>query len=117
MKTVLWLLLVQCALGAYDSLWHHEFTERLAQKRSARRELLLHSMRELLYSVLFLGIAWREWRGLWAWALAIILCGEIWLTLADFLEEDRSRHLPPMERVLHTLLADSYGAWLAVFAP
>jgi uncharacterized protein len=117
MRIVLWLLLAQCALGAYDSLWHHEITERLPYKRSARRELLLHAARESLYAVIFLGLASREWRGAWAWLLAAVLFAEVLLTLADFLEEDRTRRLPGMERVLHTVMAVNYGVWLAVFAP
>lgn len=117
MTIILSLLLVQCLMGAYDSLWHHEITERLPYKRSARRELLLHSSREFLYAVIFFGLAWREWRGLWAWLLATLLLIEVLLTLADFLEEDRTRRLPGMERVLHTILAVNYGVWLGVFAP
>lgn len=117
MKIVLWLLIAQCALGAFDSLWHHEITERLPSRRSARRELLLHSMREFLYGVIFLGLAWLEWHGLWAMVLGAVLLLEILLTLADFLEEDRTRVLPPLERVLHTVLAINYGVWLGVFAP
>ena len=117
MKIVLWLLLAQCALGAYDSIWHHELTERLPARRSARREVLLHALRELLYAVIFIGLAWREFRGYWAAVLAALLLAEIIITLADFLEEDRTRRLPRLERVLHTVMAVNYGAWLAVFCP
>jgi len=117
MTTVLTLLLVQCLMGAYDSLWHHEIKEGLPHKRSARRELLLHSGREFLYAVIFFGLAWHEWHGIWAWMLTAVLLIEVLLTLADFLEEDRTRRLPAMERVLHTVLAVNYGIWLGVFAP
>ena len=117
MNAVLCLMLVQVVLGAYDSIWHHEITQRLPSRRAARRELVLHGARELLYGVIFLGLAWREWHGTWAWALAALLLAEILLTLADFLEEDRTRRLPRMERVLHTVLAVNYGVWLGVFFP
>ncbi len=117
MKTALWFLLVQCALGALDNLWHHELCEQLPQRRSAQRELLLHAAREFLYAFVFIGLAWREFHGTWAWLLASVLLLEVLITLADFLEEDRTRRLPPTERVLHTVLALSYGVWLAVFAP
>jgi uncharacterized protein (TIGR01777 family) len=117
MRIALWLLLTQCALGAYDELWHHELCARLPQRRAARRETFLHAARELLYAALFIGLAWREFRGAWAWLLAVVLLLEVLLTLADFLEEDRTRRLPPAERVLHTVLALNYGVWLAVFAP
>ena len=117
MKTVLWLLIAQCLLGAFDSLWHHEITERLPSRRTARRELVLHGSRELLYGVVFIGIAWREWHGAWAVVLAALLFAEILITLADFVEEDRTRALPWLERVLHTVMAINYGVWLGVFAP
>ncbi len=117
MNLILGLLLIQCVLGAYDSLWHHEFTQALPARRSARRELLLHGARELIYAAIFAALAWRELHGLWAFALAVLLGLEILITLADFLEEDRTRRLPRMERVLHTVLALNYGAWLALFAP
>jgi uncharacterized protein len=117
MKIVLWLLIAQCLLGAFDSLWHHEIIERLPSRRSARWELLLHSIREFLYGIVFLGLAWREWHGAWAVALAALLCAEILITLADFVEEDRTRLLPGLERVLHTVMAINYGVWLGVFAP
>jgi uncharacterized protein (TIGR01777 family) len=117
MTTVLTLLLVQCVMGACDSLWHHELEARLAHKRSARRELLLHSCREFLYAIIFFGLAWREWRGIWAGVLSALLLIEVLLTVADFLEEDRTRRLPATERVLHTMLAVNYGVWLGVFVP
>jgi len=117
MRVVLWLLIAQCTLGAFDTVWHHEITERLPGRRSARRELLLHSAREFLYAVVFLGLAWREWRGAWTAVLGAVLLVEILLTLADFLEEDQTRALPGLERVLHTVLAINYGVWLGVFAP
>ena len=68
MNTVFLVLSVQIVLGAFDNLWHHEITERLPSKRGARHELALHAAREFLYAVIFLGFAWYEWRGAWAWA-------------------------------------------------
>jgi uncharacterized protein len=117
MRIALWLLLTQCALGAWDEFWHHEIRERLPQRRSARRETFLHAARELLYALLFVGLAWREFRGAWAYLLGTVLLLEVLVTLADFIEEDRTRRLPPAERVLHTVLALSYGVWLAVVTP
>jgi hypothetical protein len=56
------LIVVQALLGAFDNLWHHEFTERLPHKRAAAPELKLHAARELLYAYLFFALAWYEWR-------------------------------------------------------
>jgi len=116
-NTVFIVLSVQALLGAFDNLWHHELQARLPQRPSARRELALHAAREAIYGVLFAGLAWLEWRGAFALVLAALLAAEIVITLADFLEEDRSRRLPPFERVLHTLLAIGYGLFAGLFAP
>lgn len=117
MNTVFFLLSVQALMGAFDNLWHHELEARLPQRLSARFELALHAAREAIYGVVFIGLAWFEWRGVWAWGLASLLLIELGITLADFLEEDRTRRLPPFERVLHTLLTISYGLFLGIFAP
>ena len=45
------------------------------------------------------------------------LAVEVFVTLADFIEEDMSRKLPASERVNHTLLAINYGAILVLAAP
>ncbi len=117
MQAVFILLSLQSVLGAFDNLWHHEWQARLPQRVSARRELALHAAREALYGVVFLGLAWFEWRGAMAGVLALILAAEVLITLADFLEEDRTRRLPPLERLLHTVLTISYGGFVALMVP
>lgn len=111
------ILICQALLGAFDNLWHHEWQARLPQQRGARRELALHAAREALYGALFLGLAWWAWHGLFALAVAAVLTVEVVITLADFLEEDRTRQLPPFERWLHTVLTVSYGLFVGVMAP
>jgi uncharacterized protein len=111
------LLIFQALLGAFDNLWHHEWAARLPQQRGARRELLLHAAREALYGALFLGLAWWAWHGLFAWLVALVLAIEVVITLADFMEEDRSRRLPAFERWLHTVLTLSYGLFIGAMAP
>ncbi|MDR7270324.1 uncharacterized protein (TIGR01777 family) [Pelomonas saccharophila] len=117
MNLLFTLLSVQAVMGAFDNLWHHELQAKLPQRPSARRELALHTAREAIYGVVFIGLAWWEWQGLFAAVLAALLGAEVVITLADFLEEDRSRSLPGFERVLHTLLTISYGLFLAMLAP
>lgn len=115
--TVLVLLTLQIVFGALDNVLHHEITERLPQRPSARYELALHSAREAIYGFLFLVFAWSEPRGVFAAAVLALLAAEIVITLADFVEEDRTRSLPPFERVLHTLLAIFYGGFLISIIP
>lgn len=117
MNGVFSVLFVQALLGAFDNLWHHELGAKLPQRASARRELALHAAREAIYGALFLGLAWIEFRGAWVLLPSALLAVEVVITCADFLEEDRSRRLPPLERVLHTVLAVSYGLLLGLLAP
>lgn len=110
------LMAAQGCLGAFDTLYHHELTEALPQKASARLELSIHAIRALLYSVLFAGLAAWEWHGAWAWVLVIVFGVEIVLTLWDFVVEDRTRLLPATERVTHTVLAINGGAFITLLA-
>jgi uncharacterized protein (TIGR01777 family) len=117
MELVLYITLVQGLLGAFDTLYHHEMTERLPWRPGAGRELRLHGLRNGLYVLVFFSFGWLEWHGAWAWVFAAILVVEIIITLMDFIEEDRARQLPASERVTHTILALNYGVLLALFAP
>lgn len=117
MSIIFTLLTFQALLGAFDNLWHHELQAALPQRAGARRELALHAAREAIYAVLFIGLAWAAWHGLWAALLAVLLVAELVITVTDFLEEDRTRRLPPLERALHTVLSISYGLLLGLLAP
>ncbi len=117
MNSIFLLLSIQALMGAFDNLWHHEWQAKLPQRVSARRELALHAAREGIYGTVFIGLAWLQWHGAFAALLAVLLVAELFITLADFLEEDRTRTLPPFERLLHTLLTISYGLFLALIAP
>ena len=110
------LLVLQGALGSADTLYNHEYRERLAARPSARRELGLHSIREAIYALLFGGLAWLEWHGAWAWAIGGLAVAELLDTACDEYEENRSRVLPHNERVLHVFLAVNLGAILAAMA-
>src|SRR6201997_508456 len=117
-STLLWILIsIQIAMGAFDTFYHHEMTERLAWRLSQRRELRLHGVRNILYALLFLTLGWLEVHGLWAVLIIVILVAEVVITLMDFVEEDLSRKLPASERINHTLLALNYGAILVLLMP
>lgn len=118
MTDLLWTLVtLQIAMGAFDTLFHHELTEHLPWRPSQKTELRLHGVRNLLYAALFLLIATAEPGGLLAMAIMALLAVELVITLIDFVEEDRTRRLPASERVTHTLLALNYGAILTLLAP
>ena len=92
MTTVLWLLAVQGALGAFDTLYFHEWRARLvARGPSAHVELRLHAWRSFIYAVLFAGFALFAWKGAWTIVLVTLLLAEIVITMSDFVIEDRVR--------------------------
>ncbi|MDJ0937447.1 MAG: hypothetical protein QNI93_18840, partial [Kiloniellales bacterium] len=63
MEALLWLVLFQAPLGAFDIVYHHEVTERLTWKASAARELRLHAWRNGFYVLIFLSFGWLAWEG------------------------------------------------------
>jgi hypothetical protein len=116
-QTVLLLLLLQGLLGAFDTLWFHEWKGRLPSQPSARLELRLHAVRDFIYATIFGTLGWVAWHGGLAWLLLLLLASEIGITLWDFVEEDHTRHLAPGERVTHALMGMIYGAFLASLLP
>jgi hypothetical protein len=106
----LYLLAAQGVLGGVDTLFNHELVERLPRRVEARREIGLHSLREALYAVLFIGLGWFEWHGALAIAIGVVLVAEIAVDALDEWTENRIRVLPQNERVLHMILAINLGA-------
>lgn len=122
MTVVLWLLAVQGAIGAFDTLYFHEWRARLpAGGAQTRDELLLHGVRSCIYAVVFGSLPFLAWQGAWAGVLALLLLLEILITLCDFVVEDRVRK--PLggvfagERVTHAIMGIIYGAMLANLLP
>src|SRR5262249_3826374 len=114
----LWIaVFLQIAMGGFDTLYHHEMTERLAWRPAQAGELKLHGVRNLGYGVMFAALGWSQLHGAYAGALIALMIAELIVTLWDFVEEDRSRRLPASERILHALLTLNYGVVLALLAP
>lgn len=116
MDWVLGLLIVQGVLGAIDTVYHHELTIALPRRPSAKQELAIHSIRALLYGVVFAAIANIEFYGAWIFSISVLVMIEVGLTLWDFVVEDNSRKLPATERILHTVLAINGGAVFGLYA-
>jgi len=118
MTGILWTaIFIQVMMGGFDTLYHHEGTERLAWRPDQANELRLHGIRNLAYAVMFTALGWTMPLGAWSWALMALMVGELIITLWDFVEEDRTRALPASERITHTLLTLNYGIILALLAP
>jgi hypothetical protein len=118
----LWLLAIQGAFGAFDTLYYHEWRAHLpAAGAGVRNELGLHAARDFIYAVVFATLPRIEWRGAWTLVLAALLAAEVCITLRDFVVEDRARR--PLggvysgERITHALMGILYGAMLARLIP
>ena len=113
---LLYLLAAQGLMGAVDTLLNHELIERLPQRVEARREIGLHSVREALYAVIFIGLGAFAWHGALAWVMAAVLVAEIAVDSVDEWTENRIRVLPQNERVLHFFLVLNLGAIAVLLA-
>lgn len=118
----LWLLAIQGVIGAFDTVYYHEWLARLpAQGRQTAPELKLHAMRSFLYAVLFGTLPWLAWQGWWVLGLTAVLLAEIILTLWDFVVEISVRK--PLgdvfagERVTHAVMGIVYGAMVGYLIP
>jgi hypothetical protein len=122
MKVVLFLLGFQGLVGAFDTLYYHEWKARLpARGGLASRELALHAARDFLYTILFCTLPWLSWSGAWTLALLAVFVAEIVLTLWDFVVEIAVRKdlgdVYAGERVTHAIMGILYGAMLATLVP
>jgi hypothetical protein len=117
MNTILYIALVQGALGAFDTLYYHEYKLRLPKTHTATLELRLHAVRDFAYAVIFFSLGWLEWHGIFAAVFSVLIAAEIFITMWDFIEEDGTRKLPKGERVMHSVMGIVYGVLLAYLAP
>jgi hypothetical protein len=117
MSVAIWLLFVQALLGAFDTLYYHEYRLCLAHGHSTTTELRLHAARDFAYAIIIGSLGFLTWNGRLAWMLAGLLFIEIVITLWDFIEEDRIRKLPAGERAMHAVMGIVYGAFLANLLP
>ena len=122
MTVALWLLAIQGLIGAFDTLYYHEWRARLpAWGAQSASELKLHAARDAFYGVLFGTLPWLAWHGGWVLLLLAVLVAEIVLTLTDFVVEITVRK--PMgdvyagERVTHAIMGILYGAMIAWLLP
>ena len=122
MIVALWLLGLQGIIGAFDTVYYHEWRARLpARGKQAASELKLHAARDFFYAVLFATLPWLAWHGLWVLVLVGVFVAEIILTLTDFVVEIAVRKqlgdVYAGERVTHAVMGILYGAMIAKLIP
>lgn len=104
-----WILIAQGVVGGWDTIYNHEWIERLPQRPSMRAEIGVHALRELNYACLFAALAWFQWHGAAAWIVIAMVVIEILVTCWDEIIENATRVLPANERILHVLLTLNLG--------
>ena len=122
MIVALWLLGIQGVIGAFDTIYYHEWRARLpARGKQAASELKLHAARDFFYAVLFATLPCIAWQGTWLLVLAAVLAAEIILTLTDFVVEMAVRKqlgdVYAGERVTHAVMGIFDGAMVANLIP
>lgn len=117
MNAAIWILMVQACLGAFDTLYYHEYKLRLTHDHANAIELRLHATRDFAYAIIIGTLGFLTWHGVWAYVLFALLGAEILITLWDFIEEDKIRRLPAGERAMHAVMGIVYGAFLAYLIP
>lgn len=122
METALTIMTVQALLGAFDTIYYHEYRCRLpVHGPRVAGELRLHALRDLIYGVLFLTLPFVDWGGWLAGVLAGLIVLEVGITIWDFNVEAVERQaiggVADAERGLHLVMAVVYGVFLAHLAP
>lgn len=107
-------LIAHGVIGGSDVILNHELIARIPSLPGATAEQTLHSARELAFCILFLALAWFEWHGAAALAIACVLAAEMLISTFDMVVEGDTRVLPVTERALHALLFTNYGIVLAL---
>jgi hypothetical protein len=118
----LWLLAIQGVIGAFDTLYYHEWKARLpARGEQSATELKLHAARDFFYAIIFGSLPLLAWRGTWALVFLAVLIIEIILTMWDFIAEIAVRKpigdVYAGERVTHAVMGIVYGAMLGYLIP
>ncbi len=117
MTVAIWILVVQASLGAFDTLYYHEYKLKLAHGDHTHIELRLHAVRDFCYALIIGTLGYVTWQRVFAWILFAILLAEIVITLWDFVEEDKVRKLPAGERCMHAIMGIVYGSFLSFLLP
>jgi hypothetical protein len=122
METAMLVMLALGLLGAFDTIYYHEYVCRLPVHGSkVAGELRLHALRDFVYGILFLTLPFYKWQGILTVALCLLIVLEISITIWDFNTEAVERiqigGIGNTERGLHLIMAVVYGVFLASLFP
>lgn len=107
-------LIAHGIIGGIDVVLNHELIAKIPAQANTGVEQRLHSARELVFAMLFFALAWFQWQGLAAVAIAALLLAELAISTVDTVLELDTSVLPVTERVAHVLLFVNFGIVLAL---
>ena len=61
MRIAIWLLFAQALLGAFDTLYYHEYRLRLPHGQGTTTELRLHAARDFAYAIIIGSLGFLTW--------------------------------------------------------
>lgn len=114
MEAFVLALVAHGLIGGADVIVNHELIARIPAQPGSGPEQRLHSARELIFALLFVGLAWFEWHGLLAVAVGALLLAELVVSTVDTVLELDTRVLPVTERIAHVLLFVNFGIVIAL---
>ncbi|MBN8549385.1 MAG: hypothetical protein J0M12_08735 [Deltaproteobacteria bacterium] len=122
MEIALMIMIAQGVLGAFDTIYYHEYVYRLpVHGPKVGGELRLHAFRDFVYGLLFLTLPFVKWQGVLAVVLGLLIILEICITIWDFNIEVTERAdiggVANEERGVHLIMAVIYGFFLAHLIP
>lgn len=107
-------LMAHGLIGGADVILNHEIIARLPRQRWALTEQYFHTLREVVFGILFPALAWFEWHGGYAGVIVLLFGLELWISTMDTVVEWNTRPLPWTERVMHVGLFVNFGILLAL---
>jgi len=113
------ILIIFGIIGSLDEFFFHHKTLKLLSRKQSFKENILHNLRSLIYSVIFLSVANFKLQGNFSLVMLLILCFDLTVSIWDILEEPRSRidlnGLTAKEYLLHMILSFSLGIFYYLY--
>ena len=115
MRAAIWLLLVQASLGAFDTLYYHEYRLKLAY--GARRARSCGCTRATSRTPHIGSLGFVTWDGTFRLGARWPCCRRDLHHAVGLHRGGQDPPLPPGERAMHAVMGIVYGAFLANLIP
>ena len=118
MELVFYLLLLIGHLGVFDIVYFHNYKCKLHKQEFARSEVIIHTIRHLVYALQFFYVANFRAFGAAIWLVVFLIVIDTVIAFWDTWIEDGARKslgkLPKGEYFMHILLSLLVGGYLTL---